>query len=638
MQVLLPVWGSAYLRQCLDICIPSLLAPGNLPALAAALPTTFVLSTRGRDMPWVRAHPAWRALAALCEARLDDIDPLLSQASSVVLTLAYARAIRAAAAAARDTGFVFLVADYVMADGALLHVMQRLRDGADAILAGNFQIALESARGLRAAARSEDGEALSIAPRALVRLGLASLHPATRACIADGDTPTHDAHANRVFWRVGSGTLLGRFYLLHMVAIRPQTLDVTIAAPCDYSFVPEFCPAGRVETITDSDEYLVAELLPAAAGPRGVRPGALAPATLARSLAEWATARHRRNAADPIVFHAAAPEDGLGETELAEALARSDLFVGETERRLGPTARPHRPHPYWAGALDHHQATALHPVDRAALVAILGPGGVPEASGGLRRRLLGRMPSPRPWHPHWSDLRAVRARLATLAPERRLLIVSGLPGRLRAHLLQVARSAGAVSVAHLEPEDLLAAAAAQRLRCDAVLLVIPPDADAVPDLLRALAATLPQAGPLVLALTDLSDGATRTIAPAALVVAAETAGPALRVAGMRTVPAPRWRIAAQAGMMARARAAARGGALARRLVHLLAGIAWAGLSLAANLVAARGAEGSRRAQCSTALFDLVRARLPEGAVPPSQIARRMDTAMENSAMAAPWTA
>jgi len=38
VHVLLPVWGARYVRQCLDVCIPSLLAPGNVPAVAAVLP------------------------------------------------------------------------------------------------------------------------------------------------------------------------------------------------------------------------------------------------------------------------------------------------------------------------------------------------------------------------------------------------------------------------------------------------------------------------------------------------------------------------------------------------------------------------------------------------------------------------
>jgi hypothetical protein len=289
--VLLPVWGARYLRQCLEVCIPSLLASGNVPAIAAALPTTFVLMTRDRDMPMIRSHRAWLALAAVCDARLESIDDLLSEAASFVLTLAYARQIRTLGSTACEIGFVFLVSDYIVADGALRHVLRRLQGGADAVLAGNFQMSREAIDNLPLANRRIGGEPLSVPPRDLVRLALDWLHPATIACLADGPT-RHDPRANRVFWRAGPGTLLGRFYLMHMVAIRPQRVDVTIAGPCDYSFVPEFCPSGRIETMTDSDDYLVVEIQPASASSQATVPGPLDPPGLAKSLAE---SRHTRS-------------------------------------------------------------------------------------------------------------------------------------------------------------------------------------------------------------------------------------------------------------------------------------------------------------------------------------------------------
>jgi hypothetical protein len=647
MQVLLPVWGDAYLRQCLDVCIPSLLAPGNVPALAAALPTSFVLVTRERDLPRVRAHPAWRALAAVCDARLDSIDPLLSEASSMVLTLVYLRAIRALGAAALDTGLVFLVADFVVADGALRHVLERLQSGVDALLAGNFRLARTAAQPLLASFGVPDSVALRIPPRALVRFGLQWLHPASRACmpVCTHDGVVHDPKANRLFWPAGPGTLLGRFYLLHMVAIRPQTVDTSIAAPCDYSFVPQFCPTGRIETITDSDRYVVAELQPAVAEAQELRPGPLDSATLAGSLAEWVTAGHRRNAATRVIFHAdeAGPDEiGAGATglELDGAIRASDRFVAEIERRLGPAARPLRPHPYWPGMLDHHAASALQPVDRAALGRILGEGTEWAAPGGLRRRLLGRMPSPRPWHPHWADLRLAMTRLAALSPGRDLLIVSRLAGEVRAHLLGIARSAGATTVAHLEPEDLLArAAAGGPERYQAVLLVSHPiaDTEALPALLRATGRIVTEDAPLLLALSDLSDGTARAIEPVGIARAAARVEPALEVARLHILRAPRWRIAVQAAMLARARAAARADTLPARLVHLAAGIACAGLSLAANLACWRSARQddggmgirylARRSPCSTALLDLRRAPSPQAAAP-----RKLP------AMVDPWTA
>ncbi len=626
VQILLPVWGAAYLRQCVEVLLPSLLAAGNLPAVAAAIPVAFILSTRQQDIPAIHDHPAWRALATFCETRLEPLDSLLSEASALVLTLVYARAIRSAGNTAHDVGFVFLVADYVLADGALREVLRRLQGGADAVLAGNFQISAEAA-GRRIAAPAP-GEALTISPRALVRLGLEALHPATQACLA-GEAALHDARANRVFWRAGRDALLGRFYLLHMIAIRPVVLDVCIAAACDYSFVPEFCPSGQIETITDSDSYMVAEMQPAGAGPQDWRVGPLKPAALAASLASWVTPQHRRNAVHPICFHATNLD--RFSADCAEAMAESAQFITETQQLLGPVSQPHRHHPSWRGLLEHHQATAIQQVDLAILATILGAGAVPGGLGRMRQLLLGRMPKPRPWHPHWADWRILCARLTALAAGCRVLIVSAENWRLHARLLRHAMAGGARSAAHLDPEALFAAAAESRgARFDFVLAVIRPSAqDGLAGICQAAAALLAEGGKALLALSEFSDAPTPPLAPSQVDAAAALAAPALLEARRETVPAPGWRIAAQTAMMRHARAATQAPSPARRLGHFTAGIACAGLSLAANLACRRETGPSLRLDqgaISTALIHVQRA--PVVVVPEHAAQTRQ---------ASPWT-
>ena len=87
------------------------------------------------------------------------------------------------------------------------------------------------------------------------------LHPATLANTVNIPF-NHNSHTNRLFWRVDGNTMIGRFYLMHMLCVRPEITDFMIGSSCDYSFIPEMCPSGNVEAITDSDEYLVVELQP----------------------------------------------------------------------------------------------------------------------------------------------------------------------------------------------------------------------------------------------------------------------------------------------------------------------------------------------------------------------------------------
>ena len=50
---------------------------------------------------------------------------------------------------------------------------------------------------------------------------LGHLHPVTAANTVNFPL-VHNLHANRLFWRVDENTLIGRFYLMHMICIRPE--------------------------------------------------------------------------------------------------------------------------------------------------------------------------------------------------------------------------------------------------------------------------------------------------------------------------------------------------------------------------------------------------------------------------------
>src|SRR5437867_7920439 len=110
VKVLLPVWGSRYVKQFLDYCVPTLLAPGNLPALAAALPCELQILTSGEDETSIRQHRAFARLIEICPITFQCIDHLITARNySTTITLAYAEAVRNAGSAMLDTCFFFLV-------------------------------------------------------------------------------------------------------------------------------------------------------------------------------------------------------------------------------------------------------------------------------------------------------------------------------------------------------------------------------------------------------------------------------------------------------------------------------------------------------------------------------------------------
>src|SRR5262245_22570665 len=77
--VLIPIWGYRFVSQFLEFGLPTLLAPGNLPAIASSVPCRLVLMSSEPDEPVIRCHPAWRQLERICAAEIRSIDDLITE-------------------------------------------------------------------------------------------------------------------------------------------------------------------------------------------------------------------------------------------------------------------------------------------------------------------------------------------------------------------------------------------------------------------------------------------------------------------------------------------------------------------------------------------------------------------------------
>jgi hypothetical protein len=446
IKLLLPVWGYRYVRQFLELGLPTLLAPGNIPALAQSLPCEFVILTSTEDEAYIHDHPAFARLSAICRAEIRLIDHLVTGSNySTTITLAYAEAVRATGSAMLDTCFFFLVSDYIVAQGSLAGVLKAMQAGASGVQVGNFQVTAEDAIPWLREELDPASNTLALPPRDLVGWALGHLHPATVANVVNFPL-SHNAHTNRLFWRVDANTLLGRFYLMHMICIRPELENFNIGSSCDYSFIPEMCPSGNVSVLTDSDDYLVIEMQPGGHESGFLRPGPLRPRDLAKTLGEWTTAGHRQNASHSIVFHAADPPDVL-----PAAISEADAYIQAVARATRRRSQPHWGHPYWRGAIAAFREATGQRLSSEEWRLVLG---VPDPGSPIFERTrsawFGRPPRVRAWHPLWPDYRLVLTTLAPFLadPRQRLLTISDVPTPFTVML--AARGGG---VTHLKPSQ-----------------------------------------------------------------------------------------------------------------------------------------------------------------------------------------
>ena len=428
-KLLLCVWGYHYVRQFLEFGLPTLLAPGNVPAVAAELPTEFVILTSSDDEPFIAEHPAFKHLGSICKTTIHPIDHLITDGNySTTITLAYTEAVRDVGEAMIDVCFFFLVADYIIADGSLANVLKRMQHGTSAVVVGNFQVARESALPWLQERLAENALSLSLQPREMMQWAMNNLHPLTLANVVNLPF-NHNTDSNRLFWRIDGNTLLGRFYLMHMLCVRPEVADFIIGSSCDYSFIPEMCPSGNVDAITDSDEYLVIEMQTRTHELKFLRPGPIEVIPLAKSLSGWTTSVHRQNASHSLFFHA----DELP-AEINDRIHEADAFIADIARHLSRKPQPYRGHTYWRGAMAaFHESGGRRLSDEEWFYAL----GLPEVPDKLTNWLLwhskfalmGRPPHVLAWHPAWPDYRVVFREIDSFYkdPNQRMLLLSNEP-------------------------------------------------------------------------------------------------------------------------------------------------------------------------------------------------------------------
>jgi hypothetical protein len=335
------VWGDAYIARFAGLALPSFLAPGNLPALAEATDLEMVIMTRQDDIAFFKRHAAFLRLRAICPVRFVTIDDLITTGVyGVTLTLAYARPIIACGREMLNTHFVFMNADFVLADGSLRSLCRHINEGRAIVLGPSFRATAEAVEPKLEAALDKNTNTLTLAPRVMAGLAMPHPHATTSAKIFNQGL-CHATHPNQFFWRVDENTLLGRYYLIFMLCLKPERVIDCINSYCDYALIPEMCPSGDEVAMDDSDEFFMLELQKRDQESEMLCFGWQSIDVIAKSLQGWTTSEHRRAARHNIILHTQDIPIGID-----AAKNEAQIFIDNLQQRLGKPL-PHARHPYW---------------------------------------------------------------------------------------------------------------------------------------------------------------------------------------------------------------------------------------------------------------------------------------------------
>jgi len=403
--ILLGVWGEKFIKDFLQLSLLSLLAPGNIPALVKNYKTKFIFLTRSHDINVFETDPAFQLLKAYCDIEFTSINDLIVIGNySTTLTLAYDRAIKSTGERMLNTYFIFLTSDYIMADGSFEGLMRYMAKGYSGICAGNFQVVQESMEPFLLGHIDKQAGYMQIKPRELLRESFKHLHPITITSLFEG-SKIHNYYANRFFIRENKNILAGKFYLLHMLCIKPETTDYQVGSSCDYSFIPEMCPSGNIAVITDSDDYLVVEIQSNDHELNFIRSGPYIIKKLVTMLSGWTTKQHRENITNTIFYHTG----NLTHEQKQRISDKFTPFIDNISTKLNKyKAKPYRGHPYWIGAVDalNQHKSIIKDIDTCDYFD-LTPLVYLSKFRRLFYTLFGMPPNVYPWHYRWLEYQTV---------------------------------------------------------------------------------------------------------------------------------------------------------------------------------------------------------------------------------------
>src|SRR5262249_30546482 len=139
-------WGEKYIGELLSMTLPALLAPGNLPAVASAVPCEVVILTEESVVPRVLSDPAFSRMRALGPVRLAGLDRLTPAADKFGMALAYVlhRGFADLGAAVTDYWLLFLNADFILADGSLRNLVRHLSEGKRLVASPSYCVNAEA--------------------------------------------------------------------------------------------------------------------------------------------------------------------------------------------------------------------------------------------------------------------------------------------------------------------------------------------------------------------------------------------------------------------------------------------------------------------------------------------------------------
>jgi hypothetical protein len=273
------LWGERFRDYFLEFCLPSLLSPGNIPALEPSRRSKFLIATRPDDWAAMKGTEIFRTLERHLEPVFVELPPCPPNRSGYQhMSVGHGLA---CAMAHRDKAYaVLLTPDCMLSDGSVARLAELARAGTELVLTAAlrfgeepFMAHLESLGVLPTLSRGASGMPLDISGRLMAFAAVNGLHTETLAYA--WDEPGFLLVLPAAWWRVPGQNGI----LLHCLSWAPVLLDYgAIGGDHDISTFDQWTLDGdylfnnsrnlkQIHVVQDSDELFLASWGPMAERP-----------------------------------------------------------------------------------------------------------------------------------------------------------------------------------------------------------------------------------------------------------------------------------------------------------------------------------------------------------------------------------
>ncbi|VAX26112.1 hypothetical protein MNBD_NITROSPINAE02-646, partial [hydrothermal vent metagenome] len=245
---IIAVWGAEYVDTFLNICMPSLLTPGNLEAFEHEPGAIFKIYTSPQDADQITGSEPYSRIRRIMKVKTIPVDELAtpdnhgaSQYEGSLISMRKCHMMATEEGLGEEAAMVYLAPDAVWSEGTLSRMREITRSGKRALLLSGLRVTKDDFQSKFLGKFADGSGGAPAPPRELTRLGLDHLHPLTKALFT-GSKKFSMKMAFQVYWRVSRGGFLARCLVMHPLMVRPRLANPSLRLSFDADYLLSACP------------------------------------------------------------------------------------------------------------------------------------------------------------------------------------------------------------------------------------------------------------------------------------------------------------------------------------------------------------------------------------------------------------